>query len=404
MLSRNFYNSKKTPLSIFLFTPSLLIFPSIFHGYFNFSSFAFGLFFATFVIFIVIGRFYYVDFSFLVLIFFFAVHLFFSFLFFDLNYKALFSFVPFLFLVYSSYLFSRYLFYSPHFFLAFERSISWVLFLFLFIGVVTIFSGFEFGKFFYNTHKPMFPFKEPSHYALAFSPLYGFFVLRSGAFISLCVFLVAFLIALLAQSFVLLVVATSFYLLSIANKIFFIPVFFAVIFAVFLLVLTNNYFYERVLFDISSDNLTALVYLQGVQDAYNSIVNTYGIGLGFQMLGSQDPSYAHYRILEVRGTVETGAGLNRYDGGFLAAKIIAEFGVFGIFFSCYYLYLMIFSCFVFFKQNDFEIRKMNPLTVFSFVCIISFSFEFFIRGVGYFSPGFFLFMLSFFYLKKARFI
>lgn len=405
MPSKNAYNNTKYTSYLFLFfVLSLLTLPSFFHGFFDFSSFAFGLFFVSLIFVLVTHKFYFFNFSLAALIFFFVIHLLFSVFFVDLNYKSLASSVLFLFVVFSAYVCSHYFFYRRYFLFKFEKAILWIFILFLFFGLAAVFSGFEFGKFFYDTSKPVFPFKEPSHYALAFAPLYGFFLLRTKGFISLCVFCVVFLMAFFAQSFLLLVVATSLYLLSIANKSLFIPVFFLVMVSVFLLVLSNDYYYERISIGSSSDNLTALVYLQGVQDAFNSIKNTYGLGLGFQMLGFQEPSYAHYRILEVMGTDETGAGSNRYDGGFLAAKIIAEFGIFGIIFSFYYLILMIKSCLFFLKNNDVEIKKIHPLTIFSLVCIISFSYEFFIRGMGYFTPGFFLFMFSFFYLKKARFL
>jgi hypothetical protein len=125
------------------------------------------------------------------------------------------------------------------------------------------------------------------------------------------------------------------------------------------LVLKYDYFYDRVLFwdAQSSKNLSSLVYLQGIQDAHYSFVSTKGLGLGFQQLGTQKLSEAGLILQEL---LNNNTGLNRQDGGFTAAKIIAELGLLGILILLMYLILAKKAFFYLYnylrgKENDLKL-------------------------------------------------
>lgn len=178
------------------------------------------------------------------------------------------------------------------------------------------------------------------------------------------------------------------------------PIFLATVIYGSSFVLSNEYFSSRL--DLSADNqsATTLVYLQGVQDAVNSLSSTNGLGLGFQMLGTQPPSEYAYSIAKVMADVN--GELNRQDGGFLAAKLIAELGVLGI---VLLILFMISSTKSLLRVRHIKFKSMNSQNTkeLIFNCIIiTFCIEMFIRGYGYFSSGFFLFLIAVFYLAHSK--
>jgi hypothetical protein len=124
------------------------------------------------------------------------------------------------------------------------------------------------------------------------------------------------------------------------------------------------------IFDPSENShLSSLVYLQGWVDLYNNILNTYGLGLGFNGMGSLlfEENYPREVILS-----RFGLNLNSEDGSFLFSKIISEFGLFGLVFYLIIIYKLI----LYINKNQYIV--INTL-IFSFL-IISF-----IRSSGYFN-------------------
>jgi hypothetical protein len=159
--------------------------------------------------------------------------------------------------------------------------------------------------------------------------------------------------------------------------------------------LITPYFLDRLAISDTSNNLSALVYLQGLYDAYYSLEATNYLGLGFQLLGTQPPSELSLTIQTIAGTE-----LNREDGSFLAAKILAEFGILGVIFIIYYLKIS-FQAVIFLRKQIFLINDRRDLKHQLVAAIIfAFSVELFVRGTGYFSPGVFLFIFALFYYKK----
>lgn len=279
--------------------------------------------------------------------------------------------------------------------------------LIVFLGVISIISPVNFLN--YSKYvKSIFPFSEPSHYAITVSGVLlttGFYlssVMRVGLVFSMLVFSVVYpsmLLLLLA-----LIMIFSYYMHGFLRLIF---TFICLCVAVTLIPYTGvdiSYYEDRLKFDETASNLTALVYLQGWEDAYKALLYTNWIGLGFQNMGSLEPGEYGERIFQIVGIYK-----NREDGGFLAAKIVGEFGALGIVLLLCYIAVLGLS--ILYNRKFLTVYKMNRGKAFELFpassvlgcsLIVAFSIEVFARGYGYFSPGLFLSMVAFFLLGKKR--
>ena len=163
----------------------------------------------------------------------------------------------------------------------------------------------------------------------------------------------------------------------------------------FNIISNTDYFTERANLSLESNNTTALVYLQGVDYAEKALTNTNGMGLGFQMMGTQKSSEVTDKLISLVGSGD-GGGVNRLDGGFLAAKIITEFGVLGIGLLLIYLFSFCKSLLYLRYITRYGIGKENVYLSISHSIFCTFIVEIFVRGVGYFSPGVVIFLVSYF--------
>ena len=242
----------------------------------------------------------------------------------------------------------------------------------------------------------IFPFSEASHYALFLGPFSVLLYVLSTS--KILKFLIVFLLILLGMLFPNITILTYAFLifllhikLNIKNIILI-----SLGGIIFVNIIVNNiYFYERIFFwnEQSSKNLSSLVYLQGIQDAYYSFVSTNGIGIGFQQLGTQKPSEAGVIIQEILGN---DTGLNRQDGGFTAAKLIAELGFFGLLLLV--LYFRIFKKSLIYLSSYIQSKRYDLRLTISYSFIYSYLIELFVRGAGYFTQGSFLFFFAISYL------
>ncbi len=251
----------------------------------------------------------------------------------------------------------------------------------------------------YNMHlKATFPFSEESHYAL----VAGFFFCAYSFFGNwrkvLFLILNSAVLAAIYPSLSMLVYAGLNLLIlfmRLPRKTFVVSIFSIVpasAFGFYLLSSRVEYFSSRLDFG-NLENLTALVFAQGWQLAYLNFVETTGLGLGFQMLGSDNTVVGPltYRIMDV---ASYGRALNLSDGGFLAAKLIAEFGVLGLIFSILYMFYFLI---IPFKANRIITTK-SQLVYFGrsvrYATVFSLAPEFFLRGYGYFSPSLYFVLVA----------
>ena len=286
-----------------------------------------------------------------------------------------------------------------------SNSILIIILLLLFLGWIKLF--FTITCCHYNLlEKPVFPFSEESHYALAIGILSAAYISTGKlfwiVFIEINMLLLSFLfpnLTLLVFVFLNMMIA----LFRMNSKYFtlfmlLIPVF--GILAIVGVISVSDYFSSRLNFE-DTRNVTTLVFLQSWDMAYLNLMETDGLGLGFQMLGMIETSLSEYTT---RIMVIAEKNLNLLDGGLLASKIISEFGIIGCMLIVYYLFFVV--RFAFYSNKTWmiinsinntqlidELRK--KLLVLSLV--FGFSVEVFLRGYGYFSPGLFFVFVAIFY-------
>jgi hypothetical protein len=176
-------------------------------------------------------------------------------------------------------------------------------------------------------------------------------------------------------------------------------------------IFNSEYFYNDYLvklnniFNISDSlNLSALVYMYGLELLfYNSFISS-GFGLGINMMGcdilGNSLSYYGNQLFILDRVIDSGKLVNYNDGSFLFSKIISEFGFFGL--------LIIFLIYIYPIYKLFKLIKCEhkPNYIYKFLFIflsVSFS-AIFVRGYGYFNSSFLLaiFFSMFFYLTINR--
>lgn len=243
----------------------------------------------------------------------------------------------------------------------------------------------------FNPYKEVFVFKEPSHFAMLYLPFFLCVSCLSSGVLRFGCFLVALFIGLAIKSLTLLVG-----ILFLSVFVFGVRVcaFFAVICGGALLLVPqvldfNQYYMERLSFSSDAENFSTMVYMSGFERAYLSIVDSFGFGVGFQQLGIVGPQgEVMDKIIAALGST-----LNHNDGGLLGAKVVAEFGVFGVLLIVAYVFgfgSLFFS---------WKSRRSAEGVDFFFVCVyLAFFIEIFVRGAGYFTPSCFLFLVSLYVL------
>ena len=131
-------------------------------------------------------------------------------------------------------------------------------------------------------------------------------------------------------------------------------------------------------------NISSLVYVQGWNDAWINFVRTNGVGLGFNMMGCTPlPENFAREIIENAA----GGGLNDTDGSFLFAKVISEFGLFGLIFYVLIIRLIHKSKFIIFS---FKANHLNNSYSFKILILLNFLIFSFVRSTGYFEGGVFI--------------
>lgn len=268
----------------------------------------------------------------------------------------------------------------------------------------TFFIFFIFGLYhllFIGGAKNIFPFSEASHYSLFIGPFsVVLYILSKSKILKLMIILWLILAGILFPNTTILTYAFLIFILHIKLSIknIFLIIFGGIVF--FNIILTNKYFSERIFFwnEQSSKNLSSLVYLQGVQDAYYSFVSTNGFGIGFQQLGTQKPSEAGILLEKL---MENENGLNRQDGGFTSAKIIAEMGYLGFFLL--FIYFKLFKKAFSYISKYLNNKKGDVKSIISYGFIYAYLIELFVRGAGYFTQGSFLFFVAISYLFLRNF-
>ena len=266
---------------------------------------------------------------------------------------------------------SLYIFLRGEAFFASDKYIVVMFVLFVFFGVLGVLGvSFVVGE----QSKPVFIFSEPSHYAAAASIFFISAAYRFRRSLGFIMVIPVVILAVKLQSLMLIFVAVSMILASFPL----LGSFLGCCGVFFLMALGvgdgSNYFLERLSLD--SNNLSVLTLMHGWENAFIALKNTGGLGVGFQQLGV----YPYTGAMSAKIVEMTGFSMSLFDGGSLAPKIIAEFGLVGVGFVLYILYLN-FNIIMCLLRNV----PLNPLFVGVFFSLIL---ELFFRGFGYFSVTF----------------
>lgn len=309
--------------------------------------------------------------------------------------KPIISFFSLLFVLLSSYIFSVKL--TRIRFEALEYSLLIVILLLLCLGWIKIFMPITFGAY-ASLNKPVFPFSEASHYALSVGLLSVGYAVTARKKSLFLIIINMFLFSLMFPNLTMLL---STIIALLASMIGLRPKYLKIVLLIFpviififssMFLMSNSYFSSRLSFE-DTNNLTTLVFLQGWYLAFLNTISTNGLGLGFQMLGMPGTQLTPFSDI-----IESLAGkiLNLTDGGLLAAKFIAEFGIVGIILSLVYFVFIIKFLFnanaimdkIRYTSNDMKQIIQKRLLLYGL--LFGFMTEFFFRGYGYFSPGLYL--------------
>jgi hypothetical protein len=254
----------------------------------------------------------------------------------------------------------------------------------------------------YNMYiKPVFPYSEESHFALSLGMFACAYAIigqkRWSIFIAANMMGLAFsypsltLVIFLVLNFAVMLLHTNrrFVLFALFTLFPF------VIYFLINYIFSFDYFSERLDF-VGMNNLTTLVFFQGWELAYLNVLETYGLGLGFQGLGSERTVIGDMSN-QITLIASGGRFMNLSDGGLLAAKVISEFGALGVIIIAWYLAFLVRGYLRF--TSTHSLLSADPATflyALRFAFLFAFLVEMFFRGLGYFSPGSFFALVAVF--------
>lgn len=232
---------------------------------------------------------------------------------------------------------------------------------------------------------------EPSHFALNFLPLLLYMVVRNPGRKRLALLSGSLLLFLMLENLTLLVGFAMILCMTVRPRrllqqllLLMLVVFLALQFTAL------DYYVERLDLSSGASNLSSLVYMSGLERAYLNLVETSGLGVGFQQFGIVGSIGDAQESI----TMLTGDELNLRDGGWVASKFIGEFGILGV--LCVLLYFVYFvrSAKFLAKASVGLGMRTDPRDVFFHSCFAMYAIDLLIRGTGYFSSSGFLFLTA----------
>jgi len=227
--------------------------------------------------------------------------------------------------------------------------------------------------------KPVFPFSEPSHFALVLTPVMIFACVTSPVRTRVVIIMAALVETALLQNLTLGVGCLLTAMICLRKRDMLIGL---ALLVPALSLIDLSYYVDRLDFSGGGQNLSNLVFLQGWQLIDESWQNTHGIGLGFQQLGLLGTDVPAADLIHALLHDED---LNLLDGGFTLSKILGEFGVAG-------LTLVVAYAFAFVRAASnlraaaAGLRALDPALIMAASLIVGYSLEMVVRGAGYFTP------------------
>jgi hypothetical protein len=264
--------------------------------------------------------------------------------------------------------------------------------LLILFGVLAFFIKLYPTKNYSQLNKGTFPFFEPSHYVLSIAPFLFYFINSdSNKKIKIFYFIlfISFLSVVNNLTLLLVIIMSLFFLLR-TRKQYFFSLLFIIPIIIFFVILNLDYYSSRIIQN-DTENLSALVWIQGWENALIMFKNTYGLGVGFQQFGISGLAGEATDTIAILRASEENSTLNQLDGGTLGAKIIGEFGVIGILIIILLSRISILS--IIKIKKDIKIRN-NPIYLFSLCILSSYIIEIFARSMSYISHSMFLFLFA----------
>lgn len=242
------------------------------------------------------------------------------------------------------------------------------------------------------SERPLYPFTEPSHYAFTVMPFLIYAAVTANRIMRLVILAITAALVVLLKS---LSLAVGLILVGACCLDGVVLVVFLLMSFTGLGMLDLTYFTDRLDFAYGNQNLSMLVYRQGIELIQTSLVETSGWGIGFQRLGFTNLFTPSSNIIYAL----TGADLNLRDGGFNAAKLIAELGIAGVALSLWYLVMM--GKMVLRLRRVAQEKLVIPDgSIFAMSAFVAVSIEIFVRGAGYFTSTMLLAVAAIPYLRK----
>jgi len=235
--------------------------------------------------------------------------------------------------------------------------------------------------------KPIFPFTEPSHFALAFAPMLLYRCVQSTGIRRSSWLLLGFGIALAVQSLTLIIACL---VAAMSCRRIYLVLLIGLALAVGLVLTVGtlpfefDYFTSRL--DITGDvrNLSNLVYIQGWQILLESLSRSFGWGVGFEQLGIRGTNVeAANAIVSSVGS----GGWNVMDGSFVFAKLAGELGLLGAALGVLFLIAAVRSVKVLRSIAARRGKHERTVITFSRCVLVSFTVDMFVRGTGYFTAS-----------------
>jgi hypothetical protein len=253
------------------------------------------------------------------------------------------------------------------------------------------------------TSKPVFPFSEASHFGLALCPLIlSLAVMARRPVLRLLYIGAGLALALSLQNFTLLVGLMLISAVCLPWR-WLLPVGAVAVAGIGLALSAGAeglaYYTERLDFSGDSENLTALVVIQGWQMIADAWAATSGWGLGLQQLGVQGPTAD---VSDLIFTLNGGDYLNLLDGGFLLAKLAGELGAFGAALAVAFAMTGLRCAFVLRRVATGRLPAMPAGAVFARAVVVMYLLEVFIRSAGYLTGAAALTLAALLYLWAAR--
>lgn len=264
----------------------------------------------------------------------------------------------------------------------FRKLISSLYKFLIFLGIFS----FPFYYFDMLWKKHLFFFSEPSHYAIVLAPFYFYEIFNSKY--RFAHILIMIILGFVWENLTLLVISMAGMLLVYnPRNYFFKSTFISLLLIIFIFYFAENipFINERINFSVESKNLSILTLLSGYERAYLSIMETNGVGFGFQQMGMVG------LVGSIQENIKNIAGdyMNLFDGSSLAPKIVFEFGFFGIIFIIIYLIY-----FIKVLRRIFNYQFESQKELFYSLIFISFTILLFVRAASYFTPSFFIFCVA----------